>query len=224
MVFAGVSRNTQLAYKTAVQRFSRFRDLYGLARVWPIPESHIVMFIAYCFEKSYSPSSITTYISGLSFFHKINGWYSISDVFVVSKILKGCRRLRPVVDKRAPITLSMLKQICAVVPVVSNSIFESMLFKALFSVAYFGLFRVSKLVFTNNGNMSISVEDIRFDSDQKHVVLCLRTSKTNQSGKPTYLKLPCESDDAICPVCNLKIYMRYRPLTPGQLFIHENGS
>jgi len=63
----GVSRNTQLAYKTAVQTFSRFRDLYGLALVWPIPQSHIVMFIAYCFEKSYSPSSITTYMSGLSF-------------------------------------------------------------------------------------------------------------------------------------------------------------
>jgi len=157
--------------------------LYGLALVWPIPQSHIVMFIAYCFEKSYSPSSITTYISELSLFHKINGWYSISDVFVVSTILQGCRRLRPVVDEWAPITLSMLQQICAAVPVVSNSIFESRLFKALFSVAYFGLFRVSELVFTNNGNRSISVVDIRFDSDQKHVVLCHRTSKTNQIGK-----------------------------------------
>ena len=119
---------------------------------------------------------------GIVLFHKINGWYSFSNVFVVSKILQGCRRLRPVVDKRAPIALSMLQQICAVVPVVSNSIFESMLFKA-FSVAYFGLFRVSELVFTNNGNRSISVVDIRFDSDQKHVVLCHRTSKTNQIGK-----------------------------------------
>jgi len=182
------------------------------------------MFVGYCFEKSYSPSTISSYISGLNFYHKINGWYSISDVFVINKIIKGCRRLRPVVDKRAPITILMLQKICNVLPMVANSSFESLLFKAMFSVAYFGLFRVSELVFTNNGNRSLQFEDVLFDNDNKHVLLCLKVFKNNQNGNPVRMRLPCESDRMICPVCNLHQYMHVRSQNPGQLFVHNNSS
>jgi len=181
-----------------------------------------MMFVGYCFEKSYSSSTITSYISGLSFYHRINGWYSFSDVFIIRKLIQGCRRLRPVVDQRAPITISMLCSICKVLPGVANNTFESALFKAIFSIAFFGLFRVSELVFTDNGNRSLQSEDVYLDKDKKHVSLCLRVSKNNQYGNPIHMKLPCESDISICPVCNLKVYMQLRPQMPGQLFVHEN--
>jgi len=94
--------------------------------------------------------------------------------------------------------------------------------KPFFSIAFFGLFRVSELVFTDNGNRSLQSEDVYLDKDKKHALLCLRVSKNNQYGNPIHMKLPCESDISICPVCNLKVYMQLRPQMPGQLFVHEN--
>ena len=139
LVLAGISNNTRLAYNTAIQSFNTFRNLYALPQVWPCPESHVVMFMTYCFEKAYSPTSIASYISGLSCFHKINGWYSIADVFVVRKLLQGCRRLRSVVDNRAPITVLMLRHICTIMPAITYNSYEAVLFKALFTVAFFRL-------------------------------------------------------------------------------------
>jgi len=180
------------------------------------------MVVTNCFEKHYSPSSITTYISGLSFYHRINGWYCISDIFVVSKILQGCRRQRPVVDKRAPITISMLEKICSILPMVAHDHYESLMFKAIFTLTFFGLFRISELVFTHNGNMSLLFEDLRLAAGHQQVLICLRQSKTNQFGNPINLRLPCETNKLICPVCNLKLYFGIRPVTSGRLFVHNN--
>jgi len=180
------------------------------------------MFMTYCFEKAYSPTSIASYISGLSFFHKINGWYSIADVFVVRKLLQGCRRLRPVVDKRAPITVSMLRQICTIMPTITYTYYETVLFKALFTVAFFGLFRVGELVDTTSGNAPIMVDSTQINLAKTHVSLVLKVTKNNQYGHPMCIKLPCESEKLICPVNNLGIFLAMRPRSNGNLFIHEN--
>ena len=66
--------------------------------------------------------------------------------FIVKKILEGCRRTRPQRDVRAPITEAMLGKLCAVLPGICFSRYETILFKAAFLTAYFGLLRVSEVV------------------------------------------------------------------------------
>ena len=67
---------------------------------------------------------------------------------MIKKMLEGCRRLRQRKDVRVPITLSILTRICQQLPFVTYSRYETLLFQAVYSLAYFGLFRVSELVVT----------------------------------------------------------------------------
>ena len=84
---ASLAQNTNATYKTAIESVDNFRTLYQLPIVWPVPKNHIVLFIAYCFECGYAPSTIVTYIAGISFKHKLNSWFDPTQLFVVKKLL-----------------------------------------------------------------------------------------------------------------------------------------
>ena len=68
----GICRD-QLAYQTGLAAFGRFRAQYSLPSSWPASEQQIVLFIAFCYEMGYSPKTISTYLAGVSYFHKLHG-------------------------------------------------------------------------------------------------------------------------------------------------------
>jgi hypothetical protein len=41
-----------------------------------------------------APSTISTYISSISFIHKITGWSDPTTNFIIKKLKEGCRRLK----------------------------------------------------------------------------------------------------------------------------------
>jgi hypothetical protein len=64
---------TWKAYKTAVESFKTFRSLYQLRDVWPVPLNDVMYYIAYLsLNTGLSFSTILTYISGLSYTHKLH--------------------------------------------------------------------------------------------------------------------------------------------------------
>lgn len=223
---ASIAVNTASTYKNAVSCFDKFCLQYGLTTSWPAKAEKIIMFISYCFETGYSPSTISTYISGLSYFHKLHNWYDPSELFVIKKLLEGCHRSRKRVDNRAPITPLMLRAICLSVPIMCYNDYEAALFNAAYLLAYFGLLRVSELVFTTHqhSGRALQFSDITFNDNNTAVTISIRQSKTNQAGPPTVLRIPCESDPAVCPVCSLSAFCAIRPKGHGCLFQHQNGS
>lgn len=61
-------------------------------------------------------------------------------------MLEGCLRLRKKKDKCIPITIEILKDVCAMLPIICYDNFETKLFNAAFLLSYFGLFRASEIV------------------------------------------------------------------------------
>ncbi|MCG7866998.1 MAG: hypothetical protein JAY74_11595, partial [Candidatus Thiodiazotropha taylori] len=108
--------------------FQQFRALYFLPDLWPIPPSQLTLFFSYCFAKGYAPSTLNTYASGLSFFHKLYNLTDPTEFFVVKKLLEGCKRLRKRRDVRAPISKPILVRICSVLPAICASNYETLLF------------------------------------------------------------------------------------------------
>lgn len=182
---ASVSANTHLAYKNAISAFNKFRTHHGLGLTRPAPVKHIVYFISSCFEKGYSPATIHTYCSGISFYQRISSLPDPTNEFIVQKLLAGCRNSRKQSEKRAPISCSLLTKICETLPEICINQYESLLFKAAFTLAYFGLLRVSELVFTTEllSERPLQSSDISFDASLKIMYIQIRKSKTNQSGK-----------------------------------------
>lgn len=83
---------------------------------------------------------------------------------------------------------------------------QNQLFKSLFTVAYFGLFRVSKIVAqtaTVSGT-AIGSKDIIVTEDS--VAITIRRHKTNQTGFPVTIKLLAEADKSICLVRWINAY------------------
>lgn len=224
LVNAGIARNTALTYRTALNSFNSFRTLYKLPNAWPIPLRDVTHFIAYCFEKTMSAKTISTYISGLAFVHKLNSWYDITQCFIVKKLLEGCHRSRPSFDKRAPITCNMLKEICSLLPSVCFNQYENSLFTAMFCLAFFGLFRVGELATNRCKSNVLNLADVTFENANKTLHITMHHYKSKQRGRPVILKIPCEDDELTCPVCTLMNYLKLRVSRAGALFIHMNGS
>ena len=218
--------NTRLAYATACRKFQEFRVEYKLPTSWPIAASHLVLFISYCFETGLAASTIRLYISGISFVHKIHNWPDPSEYFMIKKMLEGCRRLRQRKDVRVPITLSILTRICQQLTFVTYSRYETLLFQAVYSLAYFGLFRVSELVATSiyQTSHALCANDVQFEPSFEAIIICIRSSKTNQVGGPVRIRIPDSADNNLSCVQLMREYVQVRPKHGGFFFCHANGN
>ena len=87
-------------YRKAVNCFIEFRVKWDLSNVWPVENMDIVAFISHMNIEGFAPSTISTYISALSFVHKVNAWAHPPSSFIVTKVKEGCRRGRCQGDSR----------------------------------------------------------------------------------------------------------------------------
>lgn len=223
LLAASVSENTKVVYRNALKCFYDFRRRYALASLWPVPVLHVATFVSYCFRQGYSPATVTTYLSSLTFVHKIRNVADPADSFIIKKILEGFRRLRSRRDIRAPITQDILLKICQVLPLICYNNYEFALFKATFCLAYYGLFRVGELVQTDQrqAGYALQLDDIKFSNDL--LVVRIRVCKNNHSGKPLFLHINSVRDKSICPVNAMNKYIKLRSTVQGNLFCHASG-
>ena len=163
---ASLAINTQMAYKNAVSAFNKFRSHHNLGSQWPAAVIHVQYFISSCFERGFSPATISSYCSGISFFHKINNLSDPTSTFIIQKMLEGCRRSRKHYDNRAPISKETLNMICSKLPQICSNQYETLLFTAAFTLAYYGLLRVSELVYTDpmHKDRPLQLSDVSYDT------------------------------------------------------------
>lgn len=221
-----MAANTKAVYKNAMDQFNDFRQQYKFEPIWPVPLTQLQTFISYLFHNGYAYSTVVTYMSALKFQHKIHGLQEYVSHFTVSKMLEGYRRSKPTHDSRLPITYDILVEICAKLDAVCNSAYEATLFKAAYTLAFFGLFRVGELVFSSSamGDAPLFHSDIvQLQVDQSFMVR-LRKSKSNQHGVPILVPIVA-TGTSVCPVVAMVTYLNIRPKAIAQyLFCHIDGS
>ena len=207
-----------------MQFFYEFRLKFGLHITWPAPIYDIVCFIAELYQNGLSHSTISCYLSGVSFYHKINNLEDNSQKFVVRKMLEGMKRSvgrKP--DSRLPITKVLLKRIILCLPCVCNSFYESKLFSSAFSLCFYGFLRVGEISVSNSSRHVLEFGNVKVLNDC--IELALSSSKTDQTGIGTTIRVQGQSDKAICPLVLLTNYLYARPpYHKGPLFCHFDGS
>lgn len=95
-----------------------------------------MVFIAHMYRNGLSHSTVNCYTNNLEDF---------TQMFIVRKMIEGMKRTRSKCDIRLPITRDLLKKIMSIVPSICNNIYEAKLFKAAFSLAFYGFFRVGEV-------------------------------------------------------------------------------
>ena len=168
-------------------------------------------------------STIVSYISGISYYLKLNGWVDVTEVFIVRKMLKGLQRSRPSKDTRAPITIDLLKAFPVALRNVATSDYEALLFSTAFVVVFFGFLRVGEVAVAQKNAESkfvIQRSDVTFKENE--ALVTIKHSKTDQQGKSVTLIFSPSISKEICPVSLLKQYLQKRPSVDGPLFCHFN--
>jgi hypothetical protein len=78
---------------------------------------HLIKYISYLSLAGFSVSTITTYISAVSYVHKIRHITDTTKGFILTKMMEGLKREGNSSDLRSPITISLL---CRLVSILLN--------------------------------------------------------------------------------------------------------
>ncbi len=219
LTLLGSAQSTIRVYERAWDKFSQFLAMYGWQSSQPNVH-HVLLFVAYLSKLGHPSSTIYSYVSGIKYRTRLAG-LQIHQSFILSKVLKGCKKDFSTTDVRIPISIDLLTQLCQCLWAVTNSQYEATMFAAMFTLAFFGLCRVGEITYTGkSADHTICSQNV-FKTHAGYV-LALMSSKNNQSGPPQYINLAPNS--IICPVSALGSYLSIRPYIAGKLFVHSDGS
>ena len=220
LVNAAFSESTKNTYLNAINQFDAFRNKAKLFNSWPAPCSHIAHFVAYLSLSKKSPSTAKTYVAALATYHKLRNWSDPTDNFLVQKVIEGFSRSNKRSDIRLPITLDRLKQLVSCLHTVCYDSYETVLFTAAFTLAFFAFLRISELL--GGGSQvfkGLQSHDVYLT---KRLTIYINRSKTDQSGKGQTVSINPINDASACPVLAMKKYLEIRPSMYGPLFVHND--
>ncbi|XP_033747006.1 uncharacterized protein LOC117332230 [Pecten maximus] len=195
----------------------------------PLSYATIALYVASLHEKGFSASTITSNLSAIAYFHNISGYntHDPTKAFVVRKAVAGAARLMPQYDARLPITKPILQKLVHSLQYVYPMQYNQLLYKAIFSLAFYGLARVGELVMTaqDKSDNVLQVSDVNIvyqNSKPSSMQVCFRHFKHNSSQKAHTITLNTVVTSSICPVQAMLDYLPKRGAQSGCLFLDQN--
>ena len=88
------------------------------------------------------------------------------------------------------------------------------MFKAAFILSFWWLLRIGEIALSkgNNAGQICAVDDVMLTLDK--LVIHLRLSKTDQTGKGVSKEIPKITGSTVCPFLNVSEYLAIRPKSP----------
>ena len=210
-----LATNTHSTYNTALQQFTNFRIQYNLAQSWPAPVDQLLHYLAFMSVQGRSFRTTQLYVSAISHFHKLQGHFDTTKVYIVFKTLQGIRKTLGIPkDIRVPISLQLLANIIQVLPTICRSPYESSLFIAAYCLAYFGLLRISEV-------LTLQLSNLHFQPSG-NITLTIPKSKTDQLGHSTTVQIQSQYG-VLRPPTLILGYIKIRPGNHPTLLIHVDG-
>ena len=87
--------------------------------------------------------------------HRMMGYHTITNNFIVKKILSSAQKLTLSHDRRLPITISILKALPKALDCILPSIYDRHLYHAMFIMVFFALLRVGEFTTTQFGSANV---------------------------------------------------------------------
>ena len=220
--------STHTQYKVGIRQYLAFCRLFYIE---PLPLSEYVLE-NFCISLSrrVKHSTIRGYLSGVQFYSKIGGCtILIKDMVRLEYVMTAIRRAQGnVFDRptRPPVTLNMLKQLCAFINITESPFDRDMLTAAVL-LAFFGLLRVSEYTSptssTHDPTSNLSVDDININWKRKVALIRIKKSKTDPFREGATIRIGV-LNHYLCPVHALIRYLMHRGRAPGPFFVFRNGA
>ena len=171
--------STRRQYYGAWKKFNPFFvRLDGKPNTW---EDRLVLFTGYLVEEKIKSTTIKCYISGIKAILKEDGYELDMDQCAVKSLTRACKLKYDQVRVRLPIQIGLLILLNRQIEIKFGGTqpYLNILYQALFTTTYFGMFRVGELT---SGTHPVMVKDVHIADNKKKMTFVLRTSKTHGTG------------------------------------------
>ena len=195
----------------------------------PVPPATLALFVAYLFNRKYASSTVNTYVSAIGYFHRLAGLQDHIKTFYIAEMLKGYGKISRKLDSRLPITLPILFRITEACESFCVSHFQSCLFKAMCSMAFFAFLRIGEITVYKRESVNenlLQLDQVFRQCCPKGNVNSLRITFKNykHSYNQNSFSIVLNRQPKACPVSTFLDYLSVRDVVQGPLFINQDGS
>lgn len=189
----------------------------------PVSPYVIALWIAELFRQDKKPCTIISYLSGISFFHKL---YQIQDnthAYLVTKMIQGVKNLTPNKPQLQPINISLLEHLTDILPYILHDNYSIHLYKAIFCLMYFACLRVGEVAHSSHADNTLQITQVSFTHKNSSAIslsITFNSYKHSKNQMPT-LSITTQNNTKICPVLNTMKYLSLRTNNTGPLFQHK---
>ena len=151
-LIASIKPTTNQAYQHHWQSFHDFiRTHLHLQPTVPSDINHICLFIIHLANSNLSHATIRTYLTAISFAHKMANLVDPTTAFIINKTLQGIRNLHhQPTSQRLPITKTILHSLLQSLPYAVITRNEHILWHAFYLVTYHACLRAGEITLSKN--------------------------------------------------------------------------
>ena len=172
------------------RHFNRF-----LIRLDYVPgswEQRTILFRAHLIEQGLQSATIRSYISAIKSVVQDDDYEWDDNQILLTTLTRACKMTNDVVFIRRPIRRNVLEAILFEVDrVVPGQPYLIAAYRAIFALAYYGLFRIGELV---KGDHPAKAKDVHIATNKKKILIVLHSSKTHgKHSRPQKIKISADS-------------------------------
>ena len=182
-------------------------------------------FIAHLFNSGLAPTTIATYLSAVSYVHKLADKPDPTHSFVVQRMLKGCLKLQDSKDPRLPILPNILNDLITSCPSVLHDPYDAALMQAVYTTMFHAFLRLGEAAVRSPSDINKVIQfcDVSCSiSPSPSMSVHIRHYKHNKSREPFIIHIQA-SGGPTCPVALMRAYIQLRGNLPGPLFCFPCG-
>ena len=175
MLNAALTEGTRHAYKHAVTSFTAFSTThFPASSVFPASIGALAAFVAHLFSQNYAPATLLTYMSALSYVHKLADMADPTQHFVIKKLLAGAQKLAAKPDTRLPITPTVLHKIVDATPFIVSSNYVCYMLQSMFLLSFHAFLRIGEITVHSRARHAsvIQVSDVTISNSSLTLVMC----------------------------------------------------
>ena len=202
------ANNTLRAYKSDFKDFGAFCVKHGMSSL-PSEPKVVSLYLTHL-SKSSKISTLRRRLVSISMVHKLKGHYLDTKHPIIVENLMGIRRLKGSIQEgKKPILINHLKSIINAIDKRKMGDIKKFRDKSIILIGFGGGFRRNELI-------SINYEDIEFV--REGLKITVKRSKTDQFGEGMIKGLPYFTNEAYCPIINLKKWLEISKIKSGPIF------
>ena len=221
---ASLSPTTAAIYQRNWDVFRQFlRAQPNIPVTFPVQEEHIAQFLVRLHDTNKSLSTIRTYVSAISFTHKLVGTQDPTNAFIVAKTLQGIKnqQAQRISQTKLPITKELLRSLVHSLRFSVPDNYSRAMWKAIFLFTYHACLRAGEAVFSATSQHTLRLDQLTLTHNT--ATIRFETFKHNNKSSDTVI-LQASADTVTCPLLALHQYLQLRGRKPGRLFIHANAT